>query len=172
MLERTFSTFHVSNIILQQQYQQRNFIKYSKFISVLLTVEKINELLLKNHDLKPTRSAAVPEVHANANKNFGQFKGRGRRQRRGFRMGGSRSDPNNRNNSRKQNNNLAVNHDIGKKPIRKQNAICHRCGLSGYWSHTCRTPNHFVDLYKASLDKKGKKIESHATTLEEDTTDV
>ena len=33
-------------------------------------------------------------------------------------------------------------------------------------------PKHFVDLYKASLDKKRKKIESHATTLEEDTTDV
>ena len=67
---------------------------------------------------------------------------------------------------------MAANHDIGKKLIRKQNDICHRCGLSGHWFRTYRTPKHFVDLYKASLDKKGKKIESHATTLEEDTTDI
>ena len=33
-------------------------------------------------------------------------------------------------------------------------------------------PKHFANLYKALLDKKGKKIESHATTLEEDTTDI
>ena len=33
-------------------------------------------------------------------------------------------------------------------------------------------PKHFVDLYKASLDKKRKKIESHATTLEEDIIDA
>ena len=67
---------------------------------------------------------------------------------------------------------MAANHDIGKKPIGKQNDICHRCGLSGHWCRTCRTLKHFADLYKTSLDKKGKKIESHATTLEEDTTDV
>ena len=118
MLERTFSTFHASNIILQQQYQQRNFTKYSELISVLLTAEKTNELLLKNHDLKPNGSAAMPEAHANANKNSGQFRGRGCRQG-GFRKGGNRSSPNNRNNLRKQNNNLAANHDIGKKSIGK-----------------------------------------------------
>ena len=67
---------------------------------------------------------------------------------------------------------MAANHDIGKKLIGKQNDICHRCGLSGHWSRTYRTPKHFTDLYKASLDKKGKNIESHATTLEEDTTDA
>ena len=29
-----------------------------------------------------------------------------------------------------------------------------------------------MDLFKASLDKKGKKIESHTIALEEDTTDA
>ena len=114
----------------------------------------------------------MPEAHANINKNFGQFKGHGRRQGRSFRRGEGKSSPNNRNNLRKQNNNLTANHDIGKKPIRKQNDICHICGLNGHWSCTCRTSKHFVDLYKASLDKMGKKIESHATTLEEDTTNA
>ena len=33
-------------------------------------------------------------------------------------------------------------------------------------------PKHFTNLYKTLLDKKGKKIESHATILEEYTTDA
>ena len=40
MLEKIFSTFHASNIILQQQYKQKNFTKYSEFILVLLIVKK------------------------------------------------------------------------------------------------------------------------------------
>ena len=48
-----------------------------------------------------------------------------------------------------------------------QNDIYHRCGLSEHWSRICRIQKHFVDLYKASLDKKGKKIESHTSALEE-----
>ena len=35
LLEKTFSTFHVSNILLQQQYRQRQFKTYSELISVL-----------------------------------------------------------------------------------------------------------------------------------------
>ena len=77
ILEKTFSTFHASNIILQQQYMQRNFTKYSELISILLTTEKTNELLLKNRDRRATGSVAVLEAHAN--KNFSHFKGRGHR---------------------------------------------------------------------------------------------
>ena len=52
----------------------------------------------KNNDLIPTRSVAVLEAHANANKNFGHFRGRGRRQGKSFQRGGGRSGPSNRNN--------------------------------------------------------------------------
>ena len=55
--------------------------------------------------------------------------------------------PSKRNNPLKHNSNLAVNHDIGKKPTGKQNDICRCCGLSGLWSHTCCTQKYFVDLY-------------------------
>ena len=41
LLEKTFSTFHASNIVLQQQYRQRQFATYSDLISVLLTAEKV-----------------------------------------------------------------------------------------------------------------------------------
>ena len=33
LLEKTFSTFHASNIVLQQQYRQRQFAIYSDLIS-------------------------------------------------------------------------------------------------------------------------------------------
>ena len=52
LLEKTFSTFHASNIVLEQQYRQCQFKTYSQLISVLLTVEQTNELLLKNHVLR------------------------------------------------------------------------------------------------------------------------
>ena len=48
LLEKIFSTFHVSNILLQQQYRQRQFKTYAELISVLLTTEQTNQLLLKN----------------------------------------------------------------------------------------------------------------------------
>ena len=31
---------------------------------------------------------------------------------------------------------------------------CHRCGMKGHWSCTCRTSKHFVDLYQASIKTK------------------
>ena len=60
LLEKTFSAFHASNIVLQQQYRQRQFSTYSDLIYVLLTAEQTNELVLKNHDLRPAGSKALP----------------------------------------------------------------------------------------------------------------
>ena len=100
MLEKIFSTLHASNIILQQEYMQRNFTKYLELISVLLTAEKTNELL-KNHNLRPIRSAALPEAHANVNKSSSHFRGRKRRQGIGFHRGGDRSNPSSRQNPQK-----------------------------------------------------------------------
>ena len=33
--------------------------------------------------------------------------------------------------------------------------------MKGHWSHTCRTPKHFVDLYKESLKRNKKKVETN-----------
>ena len=49
ILEKTFTTFHASNVLLQQQYRERRFTKYSELISCLLVVEQNSELLMKNH---------------------------------------------------------------------------------------------------------------------------
>ncbi|XP_021859029.1 uncharacterized protein [Spinacia oleracea] len=56
MIEKTLSTFHANNIVLQQQYRERGFKKYSELISILLVAEHNNDLLLKNHNLRPTGS--------------------------------------------------------------------------------------------------------------------
>ena len=63
MIEKTLSTFHPNTMILAQQYRERNFQKYSELISLLLVAEKNNELLLKNHQIRPTGSAQLLEVH-------------------------------------------------------------------------------------------------------------
>ena len=44
-------------------------------------------------------------------------------------------------------------------------SICHRCGMTGHWSCTCRTPKYFVDLYQSSLKNMGKRGESHAIEI-------
>ena len=40
MLEKTYSTFHASNVLLQQQYRERRFAKYYELISCLLVAEQ------------------------------------------------------------------------------------------------------------------------------------
>ena len=64
MLEKTYSTFHASNVLLQQQYRERRFTKYSELISCLLVAEQNNELLMKNRASRPTGFASLPEANA------------------------------------------------------------------------------------------------------------
>jgi hypothetical protein len=55
--------FHALNVILQQQYRERNFTRYSELISCLLVAEQNNELLMKNHQSRPTSSTPFPEAN-------------------------------------------------------------------------------------------------------------
>ncbi|XP_031096859.1 uncharacterized protein LOC116001101 [Ipomoea triloba] len=63
LIEKTLSTFHASNLVLQQQYRAKNYDKHSELISALLVAEKHNQLLMKNHNARPVGSAPVPEAH-------------------------------------------------------------------------------------------------------------
>lgn len=79
MLEKTYSTFHASNITLQQQYRLQKFTRYSELNSCLLVAEQNNELLMKNHQSRPTGSLAFPEANAiNNDSPRNNFRGRGR----------------------------------------------------------------------------------------------
>ncbi|KAJ0009676.1 hypothetical protein Pint_32970 [Pistacia integerrima] len=75
MLEKTFSTFHASNVLLQQQYREKGFKKYSELISWLLVAEQNNKLLMKNHEACPTGSTPFSEVNVTISNNHGRGRG-------------------------------------------------------------------------------------------------
>ncbi|XP_059639825.1 uncharacterized protein LOC132282235 [Cornus florida] len=95
MLEKTYSTFHASNVLLQQQYRERRFTKYSELISCLLVTEQNNELLMKNHQSHPTRSVPFPEAKVSSFHGHRRGRGRGRRRSGGRRYGRNRNNYNN-----------------------------------------------------------------------------
>ena len=68
MIEKTLETFHPSNMVLQQQYRNNRYRKYSELINVLLAAETQNELLMKNFNMRPVGSNALPEAHASFHK--------------------------------------------------------------------------------------------------------
>ena len=78
MLEKTFITFHTSNVLLQQQYGERRFTKYSKLISCFLVAEQNNELLMKNHQSRPIGSEPFPKVNVISSQTHGRGHGLGR----------------------------------------------------------------------------------------------
>ncbi|KAI3462508.1 hypothetical protein Pfo_019171 [Paulownia fortunei] len=57
--------------------EKRGFKKYFELISCILVVEQNNELLMKNHQSRPTGSMIFPEVNAAIVNNFGHSRYRG-----------------------------------------------------------------------------------------------
>ncbi|XP_059306343.1 uncharacterized protein LOC132057758 [Lycium ferocissimum] len=100
MLEKTFSTFPASSMLLQQQYREMKFKKYCELIAHLLIAEQHNELLMKNHESRPTGTAPFPEVieanfrHSRRGSGRGSSRGHGRGRGRNFNHD-SRLAPNN-----------------------------------------------------------------------------
>ncbi|XP_074322726.1 uncharacterized protein LOC141659697 [Apium graveolens] len=78
MLEKSYSTFYANNMLLQQQYSEKEFQKYSELISVLLFAEQNNELLMKNHQVRPTGSTPFPGVNVVTSNDLGPSKQFGR----------------------------------------------------------------------------------------------
>ncbi|KAK1407624.1 hypothetical protein QVD17_39244 [Tagetes erecta] len=141
MLEKTFSTFHASNLLLQQQYREKGFKKYSELISCLLVAKQNNELLMKNHKTRPTGIAPFPEANVAIYNDQSGSRGRGHGRGRGCGYGHGRR-----------------NYHDETTP----NA-CYRCGDKYHWARTCRTPKHLVELYQQSIKGKGKGIETNFT---------
>ncbi|XP_074348796.1 uncharacterized protein LOC141687419 [Apium graveolens] len=159
-----YSTFHANNMLLQQQYHELGFTKYSELISVLLLAEQNNELLLKNHQARPTGSTPFPELNAVTNneyidnKTVGRGRGRGHGCRRArdhdFMHGRGRNQQNPPNFKRKpyyQKRTINEEKFEGSTMAKRGESTCSRCGMKGHWRSTCRTSKHFVDLYQASL---------------------
>ncbi|KAJ8752662.1 hypothetical protein K2173_005551 [Erythroxylum novogranatense] len=145
------------------QYRERRFTKYSELISCLLVAEQNNELLMKNHQSRPTGSTPFPEVNAA----FSHGRGRGRGGRRGRGCGrnnwthGNHSSNSENRGIKKKSMTWVRNEEKPEKNDKGNNNdnICYRCGTKGHWSRVCRAPKHLVELYKASLIGKGKNVE-------------
>ncbi|KAL6564724.1 hypothetical protein OROMI_016174 [Orobanche minor] len=107
---------------------------------------------MKNHELRPTGSTALPEVNATFKHGNGHGRGRGHKhgrgrgygRGRGFGRGASEISNNKRHKA-------SNDHNLSKREDK-----CHKCGMTGHWSRTCRTTKHLVDLYQKSIKGKGK----------------
>ncbi|XP_026400405.1 uncharacterized protein LOC113296310 [Papaver somniferum] len=164
LLENTCSTFHASNVLLQQQYRERRFEKYSQLISCLLVAEQNNELLMRNHQSHLTGTVATPEVNASSSHGRGKGHWHGPKRHNNKKKGGHNDG------KRGNNNNLPQNKSKGNglqnKPKENKETTCFRCGMQGHWPHVCRTAKHLVDLYQASLKTQGNNVEMNFVNFE------
>ena len=158
MIEKTLSTFHLGNIVLQQQYRNSKYTKYSELSEVLFVAEQQNEVLMNNHSVRPTGSMALLEAHANdaessRNHKRGRGKGKWKGKRGAIFKGKGKGKPKGRTEPKKEKGDHSG----------EEQGECYRCGTKGHWSCKCRTPRHQVDLYQQSKKGKGQH-ESHFTT--------
>jgi hypothetical protein len=49
MIEKTLQTFHPSNMVLQEKYQNNKYTKYCELVNMLLGAKAQNELLMQNY---------------------------------------------------------------------------------------------------------------------------
>ncbi|XP_048613342.1 uncharacterized protein LOC106403876 [Brassica napus] len=145
LLDKTFFTFHSTNVLLQQ------------------------------HEMRPIGTAALPEaneaekkdpkecnhVHDDKRshgKGRSRYKGRGRDNYSYGRQG----NHNNRGRGSSYGRGRC-SYDRGRgsisKPSNSTKSACHRCGMSNHWAKNCRTPKHLCELYQESL--KNKNPEAH-----------
>ena len=87
-----------------------------------------------------------------------QGKGRGHDRGRGkhnsSHRSGSQSKKKNLNHQKWNNSTTQLEKVIEPQSKHADENECHRCGMKGHWSCTCRTSKHFVDLYQASIKTK------------------
>jgi len=160
IIDKTLSTFHPTNMVLQEQYRHAKYAKYSELISVLLVAEKQNELLMKNHSARSTGTMAVPEAHAitqSVGSSHGRKRDKGNQGWKGKKSNAFKGKGRGRGKGKEK-----FRADPGAQTRGKQGK-CFRCGCDDHWSRNCRTPKHLVELYQQSIKGSNKQDnnESH-----------
>ncbi|XP_048613518.1 uncharacterized protein LOC125587315 [Brassica napus] len=69
MMNKTYITFHKQLHFLPEIYRKCGYTRFSELMVALMLAEKNNELLIKNHNSRPTGAKAFPEVNATAIEN-------------------------------------------------------------------------------------------------------
>ncbi|XP_019226537.1 PREDICTED: uncharacterized protein LOC109207992 [Nicotiana attenuata] len=144
-------------MVLQQQYRERGYKKYSELISCLLVAEQHNTLLLKNHEARPTGSAPLPEANMTARRDKSgkrQNNNHGHMNVRGHGNGKRRYNSRRRGGHGKRENNMGSQNN----PSRGKSSNCHRYGMKGHWKIECRALEHFVRLYQNSIKRKANNV--------------
>ncbi|KAK9677430.1 hypothetical protein RND81_11G142800 [Saponaria officinalis] len=140
---------------------EKGFKKYSELISCLLVAEQNNELLMKNHESRPTGSTPLPEANVSFNYKRGPYdnhytdnSSRGRGRGRSYSRGRGRGFG-----GYGRSQNLRVS--FKKKHSHQKWGCKEGKGRKGHWSRVCRTPMHLVNLYQQSLKQKRKNVETN-----------
>ena len=163
-VRKLFFTFHVSNVLLQQQYREKGFKRYFELIACLLLAEQNNKLLLKNHEFWPTGASPFLKMNvtqsSHSRRDSGCGRGHGRGRGHGWDHGKYMSYHHDHNYGKKQN---IRQKSVDKKNDEKKNYEdkCYKCSIEGHWSHTYCTTEYLVELYQASLKRKNKNVKTN-----------
>jgi hypothetical protein len=149
--------------ILQQQYRQQKYKKYSELIYTLLQAEKHDELLMENHNARPTGVMPIPEAHANAH-----FTSKFGNRKRNFRKFKGKWKPNN---GQKTNGPSKGNGQFNKNNQNDNSQTCQMCGCTNHRTNECSMPDHLVELYmkygKEVKQVHGNKAEAHFNDIQD-----
>ncbi|VFQ69010.1 unnamed protein product [Cuscuta campestris] len=128
---------------------------------------KNNELLMKNHNMRPIGCSptnfghpdrgSAPESNVIQGGARGHFKrGRGNNRNKGPNRGYKNPNGSSCKGKGKFKPPQAKTYE---KP--KPSGECYKCGIKGHWANECRTTKHLVKLYQASTKGKGKNVEAN-----------
>ncbi|KAM2153550.1 hypothetical protein ACFX1Q_045481 [Malus domestica] len=152
---------------MQQQYRAQKFIKFSDLISILLLAEKQNQLLMKNHQARPTGATVVPEAHYSTNQHPKHHHRHDRGGQKPPHQGQHSQGPPKEGNRAQKRPNLvpkAPNFRNKGKAFETMDAdMCYLCGSKNHWSHVCQAPQKVVTKYHS----RHKKFESNFMQVDE-----
>lgn len=135
-MNKTYNTFHKHLHFLPEIYRKCRYSRFSELMVALMLPEKNNELMIKNHNSRPTGAKPFPEINATAVEKS------------------ERRNQTNRDRSRRFNNKLWKTYNPNPKfkgsnkwvrseqvskgketqedTTQKRETVCYRCGCKGH----------------------------------------
>ncbi|XP_074283938.1 uncharacterized protein LOC141608489 [Silene latifolia] len=155
MIEKTLSTMHADNAVLQELYRERHYNRYCDLIAILRMAEANMKVMFHNHNKRPAGTVAPPETYVvKSGQPWRNFK----KGNTTFHKGKGKWRPNFKPLNPKFKGKKKFTPNKGKP---NQTTKCFKCGITGHWAKECRTAKHLVDLYTASQKGKGKEVETN-----------